>query len=193
MELLIAAWGALLSTVLVAREVIEWRRGRARLKVSVSLARHALSVDGGEDRRMVRVEDKRGLPVGVALRVAIANSSTRPLQVVSIFFEGPTFENQVIAEGLPAVLEPRTGLELMLQPEWAAEPSLIAVGVLDALGSKHRISDSDLRRLVEAVGEIPVRIKDYRRKEEADTRLEPVVSAFQAFDRTVLVRKPDPR
>lgn len=189
MEVGLAIWGAVLSTLLFAREAFRWKAERPRLIVSCAIARFSVSEDGDTDPRLVLEEDERGWSVGVAVRVQVANSGERSIQLVSIYIEHELNENQVIPSRLPVVLEPKTRVDFILQPEWFAEPEIVSVGVLDALGRKHALPQDTLQRLMASVDQIATRIERYRRKENADSRLDDTVTAFQAFDHAVLVAK----
>jgi hypothetical protein len=195
-EIALAVWGAVLSTVLALRQVIVWWRDRPMITVDVRLSRVALGLDPEDrDPRSVVVTNEKSLQEGVSLAVGVVNHGERATQVVSVVFEGSRAETQVVAVGLPAVLEPETRLDLRVQPEWVAMQGddLRAVGVLDALGRKHTVSTAELRELVATVDALPTRVRRYKRKEDTDPRLDAEITAFQAHDRYVLIRRDDGR
>lgn len=193
MEAVLAVWGAAVSTVLAVREALKWWRDRPIIDVDARLVRIALASEGATNHpRQVAIVNERGIPEGVSLGFSITNSGNQAVQIVSLFFEGPTNEVQVTPADLPAVLEPRTGVSLEVQPEWISffNPSKLGrVGALDALGTKHAITAASLQSLTVGVAGLPTRSATYKRKNDADTLLEPMVEAFQAFDRAVIVRR----
>jgi hypothetical protein len=194
MQTAIAVWGAVLATVLCVRELLTWRRERIKVQVKLTLATEALGSDADDpDRRLVRIEDDRGLPQGVCLLVSVANAGGTPVQIVSAYFAGEKYEHQVVPVGLPIVLEPNTGIDLRLQPEWMANEARgpKSVGVLDALGRRYPVSPEVVEPVVAAVRVLPHRVRAYKRKDGADERLDETVSAFQAFDAATLIRLPD--
>lgn len=193
MQTAIAVWGAVLATVLCVRELITWRRERIKLQVNLALPSQALSTDADDaDQRLVRTEDDRGLPRGVFLLVSAANAGGSPVQIVSVYFEGEKYEHQVVPTGLPIVLEPNTGVDLRLQPEWMVSEAIgpKSVGVLDALGRRYPVSPELVEPVVAAARALPHRVRAYRRKEGVDERLDQTVSAFQTFDPVRLIRLP---
>ncbi|MCZ7628548.1 MAG: hypothetical protein M5U19_05605 [Microthrixaceae bacterium] len=103
-----------------ARELLTWRHERIKVQVKLTLATEALGIDADDaDRRLVRIEDDRGLPQGVCLLVSVANAGGTPCRS-SAHTAGEKYEHQVVPVGLPIVLEPNTGIDLRLQPEWMA-------------------------------------------------------------------------
>lgn len=190
METAIAIWGAVVATVLAIREILIWRRDRPLLDVSGSVISVALpSTSDDRDSRFVIVTDHRGIEQGLFLGLGVANRGRRATQVVSAVFSDGKSEQQVAARQLPAVLEPNSRIDLVLQLEWISThgANLVVCGVLDALGRRHHIPSAALRDLVEAVSGLPTRAQRYRRMEGADPRFDERVTAFQAFDPCVLV------
>lgn len=195
MELILAVWGAVLATVLAIRQVLSWWNERPQLLVEAHLIRTPLSdtADSPDPRRLPVTNDK-GLREGISIGFSIANGGNRSLQIVGLIFESPALQLQVLPERLPAVLEPRTRVDLVIQPERVATlgKDLQDAGALDALGNKHVLSSPNLRDIMNAVEALPTRVRKYSRKEGADERLPADVEAFQAFDRSVLIRKGAP-
>lgn len=161
MDLGIAIWGAIVATVLAVREIVVWRRDRALLNVEASVVSTSVPSDPGErDPRLVVVPDHRGLDRSLFLAVSVANRGHRAIQITCVLFLSDKYEQQVSARGLPAVLEPTTRLDLVLQLEWIAThgANLVGCGVRDALGRMHHVEARVLKSLVDAVAAVPTRL-----------------------------------
>ncbi len=108
MDVVIAAWGALLATVLAIRELVAWRRDRVEFRVEFGLPLEPLPDAPDQiDPRLVRVEDERGLPQGISLSIAVANAGRRPAQVVAVYFEGELYEHTDTATDRPRAPDTR--------------------------------------------------------------------------------------
>ncbi len=59
--------------------------------------------------------------------------------------------------------------------------------VLNALGRKHQLENRLRERIISSTAAVPTRVGRHRRKEGTDHRLDEEVTAFQAFDRAILV------
>ena len=191
MELALAIWGGALSSLLAVREVLVWRRDRAIVDVTAEIVTVSVPADTSDrDPRCVVVKDERGLERGLIVGLTAVNRGHRPIQILRAYFDDGKSEHQVTARGLPAVLEPGTRVELQLQPEWVATHgnALAAMGLLDGLGRKHAVVAETRDSIFRSIGMVETRVTRYRRKEGADPRMDDGVTAFQAFDPSVLIR-----
>ena len=128
------------------------------------------------------------------IEVRVRNSGDRACQISDVFVETDKAIQQVKPAGLPIVLDPNTGCSLRVQPELFApkvlkddemvDQSVESVGVMDALGKKHRISEENLEQLLRRCRELPLRTAIYQHKETGNR-----VIAFQVKDQATLVTK----
>ena len=198
-ELLLGAWGAIVSTGVAFFTIRKTLRERPKIVITERLT-NASVADETKDVHGVLVQVKHGddlLWEEVNVEVQVANAGLQALQIVCVYVETPAHLMQIVPEGLPVVLEPNRTVFLSIQPEFLAPPAeavpsgdialtdhVLAVGVIDALGTKHSIPSSRVERLVASCATLPLRIRIYQHKETGNK-----VSAFAVKDRFQLVRK----
>jgi hypothetical protein len=196
MNLVLAIYGAILSTGLALLTAIKFLRERPRISVEcIPLCRTAR--EGSETHgvlvRVLHGDDVLWEEADVEIRVC--NAGTQACQVTDVFVETATEVQKIRPNGLPVILEPRTSCSVYVQPEYfvpktpTESEGLIdipveAVGVYDALAKKHRISRGNLATLVRWCAELPVRTSLFRHKDTGN-----VVVAFKAKDPATIVRK----
>jgi hypothetical protein len=188
----LAVWGAILSTIIAIRQLVSWRQERTLVDVSAGIVQYAVSVDDADDPpdpRLIVVRGNGGLTFGLGLSVGVSNKGTRGVQISSVYFRDAKSEHQVSPSELPAVLEPNTRIDVMLQLEWIASLSSgnRSMGVLDALGRRHAVDTSAFGQIQDRIADLPTRNRKYRRKDGGSVDLAEEVEAFQAFDKATLV------
>jgi len=195
-ELLLAIYGAILSTTLGAFAIAKFLRERPR--ISVDAIPMSITASEGEDTHGVLVRVRRGHDVlweEVDIELRVRNAGDKACQISDVFVETATAIQQVRPNGLPVVLDPNTSCSVRVQPEYFAprRPTetgelegieVEAVGVFDGLGKKHKISKEDLAKLVRRCNELPLRTALYKHKETGN-----VVVAFQVKDTATIVHK----
>ena len=185
--------GAVVATVLAIRELVSWRRDRSVLAVTATLARSASDMDDAErDPRALLVVGAHGLDEAILLQVGISNSGHGSIQITGVYFETARQLTQVIAEGLPLVLEPGSRVEAMVQVEWIAfhsDDGLLTFGAMAAAGNLHRVTPVVQTAIVQSVRELKTRVALSKRRPDADKRLDETVCSFQTFDRAVVTNR----
>lgn len=197
-NVLLAIYGALLSTGLAVLAFAKFRRERPL--VSVDATTVFTPAREGDDTHGVLIHVERGddiLCEEADVEIRIRNAGAAACQISDVFVETATEIQQVRPEGLPIILTPNTSVSVRVQPEYFVpkRPTkegdleltrVQAVGVFDALGKKHLISKENLASLVQQCGKWPLRTALFKHKESGNT-----VMAFQAKDRaTILKKKP---
>jgi len=169
----LAFWGAALSSVLAALQVIQFIRNRARLRVAAEVRLEAS--DAGEHAK------------NASIAVSITNHGWRSAQILGVvLLEGESETTfQIISSGFPVVLQPATQVEAVIQIEWLHYHHPSAVGVVDALGGRHLLSADALAGLVASAEAIPSTVRYYRRRDDPAV----VVKAFQVKDATVRFKR----
>lgn len=191
-SLILASWGAFVSTSLAILQVIKFFKERPRLRVSASLS-FATCGEDKEDTYGVKVMVKRGsdlLCEEALVSFTVRNFGLQSLQISSIYVETFKSITQIIPENLPVILQPNTSITVNIQPEWLSERGnkkslpLQSAGVLDALGKKHSLDRKELGELQSACEELPLRIGTFRHNETGD-----LVTAFAMKDPAVFINK----
>lgn len=200
LNLVLAVWGAVVSTSLAILHIFQAIREKPRICVEALLVTRAASE--GQDTHGVLLHVQRGQNLfweESDVEVTIRNSGHRACQITDIFVESESFINQVRPEPLPFVLDPNTSVSVLIQPEWFApilpaneksedpgqkDDTVLAAGVFDALGEKHNIRKESLSELVRTCRELPLRAKLYRHKETGN-----IITAFQSKDNARFLRK----
>ena len=199
-ELILAIWGAVVSTVLAIMQIMKERRERPKVLVDATMSFRSCSED--EDTHGVKVNVKRGQDVlleEALVQFIVRNSGLQPIQISAVYVEtGPTIF-QVVPSGLPVVLQPNTSVTAKIQPELVAPLALdekapdtntlkpvevISMGVFDALGKKHPISEERLGKFVKSCRELPLRIGVFKHKEKGH-----LITAFQIKDEFTIIQK----
>lgn len=196
MGLLLAIYGALLSTALAVLTIVKFLRERPR--ISVEAIPLTATASEGDETHGVLVRVRRGDDVvweQADIEIRIRNAGDQASQITDVFVETATAIQQVRPNDLPVILDPNTSCSVRVQPEYFAPKTtsdegeledvpVEAVGVFDALGKKHRISKENLATLVRRCGELPLRTAVYKHKETGN-----VVVAFQVKDPGTIVPK----
>ncbi|TDZ95246.1 hypothetical protein CCUG60885_01377 [Mycobacteroides salmoniphilum] len=193
----VGLWGGVVSTSLAVLQFAKWRRERPRLVVKASL--EYVSASAGEDPNagfgtpLVVKRDRDVLDQRVSVKLNVANHGEQALQVVAIIIEasgsGPIVNvNQIVAEGLPAVIEPRSSVTVDLQKEFLDMASeIMFVGFVDALGRRHPVPDTNAKSAIESSWRLPTRVQWYQRRD--DPEADPV-QAFQAKQQSSITNRP---
>lgn len=193
----IGLWGGLVSTSLAFMQFVKWRRERPRLVVSAALS--FASASDGEDPyehlgTPVVVQQGRDVMNQRALvTITVANHGEKALQVVGVLVEdanisGTISTTQVVPSPLPAVVEPRSSVSVLLQKEFLDMSSQITFfGVVDALGRRHPVTKSEAKSVVERAWQLPTRAAWFQRRD--DPGAEPV-RAFQSKQPSNLTTRP---
>jgi len=196
MGLLLAIYGALLSTALAVLTIVKFLRERPR--ISVDAIPITAPASESDETHGVLVRVRRGGDVlweEADIEIRVRNAGDQACQISGVFVETATAIQQVRPNGLPVILDPNTSCSIRVQPEYFApktptdeggleEIPVEAVGVFDALGKKHRISKENLATLVRRCVGLPLRTALYKHNETGN-----VVVAFQVRDAATIVPK----
>lgn len=195
-QLVLAIYGACLSTTLAALAIAKFLRERPR--ISVDAVPISIIASEGDDTHGVLVRVRRGddlLWEEADIEIRVRNAGDKACQISDVFVETPTAIQEVRPNGLPIILDPNTSSSVRVQPEYFAPKTptesgelagiaVEAVGVFDALGKKHKISNENLAMLVRRCFELPLRTALYKHKDTGN-----VAVAFQAKDAATIVNK----
>ena len=195
-ELVLAIYGAILSTTLGALTVLKFLRERPR--ISVEAVPVSMPAAEGEKTHGVLVRVKHGDDIlweEADVEIRVRNAGAQACQITDVFIETATAIQQVRPTGLPVVLDPNTSSSVRVQPEYFAPKGLTsdgrlndivvdAVGVFDGIGKKHRISTANLTTITARCRALPLRTAVYKHKEK-----EHLVVAFQVNDAATIVSK----
>ena len=183
LQVVLALWGAVLSTVLAIIELLKHFRDKPRIVVSADLSFRAANKEA--DLKGTLIETDHG-PNEVLLAITAANHGKQALQITACLVEEMNGNlQQVIPSGLPALLAPNTQVQAEIQKEWLDDVKVVRLGVLDALGRIHAIDPMQLAQLVQKSNALPSNKRKYRHRETGD-----VVEAFQVKDKAVLTKGP---
>lgn len=164
-------------------ELLKHFRDKPRIVVTADLIFRA--TDSGANLKGTLIETDHG-PNEVLLAVTAANHGKQALQITACLVEEMTGDlQQVIPPGLPALLEPRTQVQVEIQKEWLDGVDVVRMGVIDALGRTHVIDPTHLDQLVQRTNALPSNKREYRHRETGA-----IVKAFQVKDRAVLTKGP---
>lgn len=179
----LAAWGAVLSTMLAVLQISTWRNARPRLTVTCQPMFKSVN-DNDSDTFGTIVDVKQGgdiLKNEMVIEFIVTNHGDKAVQVSAVVIESVdqrllgTFH--VSAKPLPIVLEPRTSEIIEVQKEHIdMTDSISFLGVVDATGRRHAAPRDQSIRLTEACWAAPTRVKWFRRKDDPSV----AVRAFQA-------------
>jgi len=195
-ELLLAIYGAGLSTALGALTALKFLRERPR--ISVEAIPMSMPAAEGEKTHGVLVRVTHGddlLWEEADIEIRVRNAGAQACQISDVFVETATAIQQVRPTGLPVILDPNTSCSVRVQPEYFAPKGLSndgrlsdlpvdAVGVFDGLGKKHRISRENLTTITARCRALPLRTAVYKHKEKGH-----LVVAFQVNDAATIVAK----
>lgn len=199
-ELILAIWGALVSTILAVITIVKEYRQRPKILIDSTLAFRPSNEE--EDTYGVKVNIKRGddiLTEEAFVEFTIRNAGLLPTQINAVYVEQEFIITQIIASGLPVTLQPNTSVTVKIQPEMIAPVKLnvkesedysldpeevISIGVFDALGKKHSVNKDNLNKLVESCRKLPLRVGVYKHKKTGN-----LVIAFQSKDQSALIKK----
>ncbi|MDH6198521.1 hypothetical protein M2272_005180 [Mycobacterium frederiksbergense] len=192
----VGLWGGVVSTSLAVLQFVKWRRERPRLIVNASLVYHPASRDEdpgeGFGTPLALQQDRDITYSRVVVKLDIANHGEQALQVVGVIIESSNSvtanANQVVPDGLPAVIEPRSSVVVELQKEFLDMTSEIRFfGVVDALGRRHAVPEANAKAVIERAWQLPTRVQWVRRRDDPDA--DPV-QAFQAKQRSSITSRP---
>ncbi|MEJ2611365.1 MAG: hypothetical protein P8179_15105 [Candidatus Thiodiazotropha sp.] len=175
-KLLLSAWGAIIATVLGIIKIYEFRKEKPKISIDAEIFYSPCNKE--DDTYGVKIELQRGPDLlwhQALVQFTIRNSGNKPIQVISVFCETAKQVTQITTPELPVVLDPNTQQQLNLQPEFFSGEQK-KIGILDALGEKHTIKLKQFNALKSEVGNLPLRIKNYKHKEKGHE-----VEAFQTF------------
>lgn len=199
LSLAIGLWGAVVATAVAIFNIATALRDRARLRISAKVIRIGSEEDA--DTHGVLVQSRHGHDIlweEVDVELQIANRGGKEIQVLAVLFETNTAVHEVKPPPLPEIVHPRTAVTFRVQPElWApvglssegdgsnlVPEDLTFIGVVDALGRRHRLSSRDAEKIVAACRALPLRHGAFMHKESGE-----LVSAFQLRDPVTLVTK----
>jgi phage gp29-like protein len=114
----------------------------------------------------------------------VSNSGSKPIQIIAIYIDQKDSSHQITPEKLHVVLDPGTQAEATIQKEWLDNSETKEFGILDALGKRHPISQSNLKELSEKSNSLPTNKKNYENKETGE-----IVQAFQVKDPASITSK----
>lgn len=146
---ILSVWGAVVATILAGIRIIEAYRNRPSIKVTANLAFRP--VNKSEEIKGTRVfNEEHQFHQEVLLQVTAANHGNKPLQITGIVLEEEVtgYITQVRPNELPAVLDPKTAIDVKIQKEWIDRSETSLLGVIDALGERHTISNRELKTLM---------------------------------------------
>jgi hypothetical protein len=199
-ELILAIWGAVVSTILAIFEIAKERRQRPKIKVDATVSFHTCNEE--KETHGVKVKVQRGDDILVEealVEITIRNFGLQPIQITAVYIETENNSTQVIPKGFPVILQPNTSVTANVQPEWFAPVTLdekapksgtlkprevISIGVFDALGKEHPINKENVESLVESCRNLPLRVGVFKHKETGN-----LVTAFQIKDQAVKLKK----
>lgn len=199
-QLILAIWGAVLSTVLAIMNVAKEYRQRPKILIDATMSFRPCSED--EDTHGVKVKVQRGHDVlleEALVEFTVRNAGLQPIQISAVYVKVESTITQVVPSGLPVVLQPNTSVTVKIQPELIAPLKLdekmpkadnllpvevVSIGVYDALGKKHPIKKESLSKLVTSCRELPLRIGVFKHKETGN-----LVTAFQSKDQMMLINE----
>jgi len=125
--------------------------------------------------------------------ISILNKGQRSTQIAAVFVESEGDDavhlQQIIPDGLPAILDPITRKEVTIQKEWidTCGDRILSVGALDARGVRHEVRTEQFTALIKRCSELPSRVKKYRRRDDPNA---PAIWAFPVKDRATLTSRP---
>lgn len=199
-ELFLAIWGAVISTVLAIIAIIKELQQRPKLKIEAELLLRSCQED--EETHGVKISVKRGDDIlfeEAVVMFTIRNIGLKSIQVNAIFVETENEVTQIIPTNFPATLESNTSIASEVQPEWFVPSKLsenkkhkeklkpekvISIGIFDALGNKRIIAQEMADKLLTSCKKLPLRIGVFKHKRTGN-----LVSAFQVKDKSILVKK----
>ena len=197
LELVLAAWGAVVATTVAIFEIAKEYRQRPKIKVDASMLFRSCGED--EETHGVKIKDPNWGADETIVTVTIRNFGLQPIQICAVYVETETDITQVIPTGFPVILQPKTSVTTNVQPEWFAPVKLdkkpdetaglqseqvVSIGLFDALGKKHPINKENLKPLTESCRELPLRVGIYKHKLTGD-----LVTAFQTKEQVIMMKK----
>lgn len=181
-SLVLAAWGATLSTILAGLAFWKFANDKPKLNVEAELI--YISCSETDDTKGTKIQDHKGNWFEVCLKVNVSNSGSKPIQIIAIYIDQKDSSHQITPEKLHVVLDPGTQAEATIQKEWLDNSETKEFGILDALGKRHPISQSNLKELSEKSNSLPTNKKNYENKETGE-----IVQAFQVKDPASITSK----
>jgi hypothetical protein len=183
---IISIYGASLSTLLGATQVVAWARNRPRIKVDARISYAPLNKSDVKGAKGTPVYVQHGddiLLEQAIVNITVVNEGALALQISAILIEELNDRivstKEIIAKPLPHALEPRTSITISFQKEFIDEASSITfIGVVDALGRRHAPPRERALMLIEQSWGLPTRLRKYQRRDDHTK----TVFAFQARD-----------
>ncbi|MGK4579616.1 helix-turn-helix domain-containing protein [Kitasatospora sp. HPMI-4] len=160
------------------------------LRIQAELQFGAGADERGGEPLGTPVHVRRGRDVqleSVALQIVVVNESRQPVQVTAVVFEDLVKDvlniHHIMPEPLPAVVEPRSSLELILEKEPIdAVDAITFIGVVDGLGNRHALPAEAVRTLAAKCWDLPTRVALYRRRDDPTQKVKAYfVHSPQAF------------
>jgi hypothetical protein len=180
-ELILALWGAVISTILAIIKIISFVNDRPRIKVSVDFS-FSTYKEGNEIRGTLMEDEKRGT-LEILLNFTVINSGKKPIQITGIIIKYNNSKYcQVIPRNFPVVLDPLSSIEAEIQKEWIDKEDVVFIGVVDALGRKYPIKKDNLNNILVQSASLPSNKKMYRNKKSGE-----IVYAFKINDNGKLI------
>lgn len=191
----IALWGAGLSTILAVIQLLTWHNARPRLRLNCRTV--MLAGPGDEQTRLGGlVIDRRGPDLverELQAILEVRNVGDKAVQVLAVCIEELQDDSAAVsvhlieAPPLPMILEPRTSTSIVIQIEYVAVTEKVTfVGVVDALGNKHKAPYLEVRSMMESCWRAETRAKWYRHKQDKND----LVRAFQALQVDRMMERP---
>lgn len=191
LEQFLAAWGAVVATILAVKEILGAIRNRTDVNVAAVMT-YAASVEG-TDTHGILFRDMSCAPPAWKegnVDVIVWNKGEQPCQITHVFIEDEANYILVTPPQLPTILAPKTRISLLVQPEVLGlrlptpidgddppRPAIQAMGVLDGLGKKYLVKADQLARAVTQARALPMRFIEDRQSEPGFIRY-----AFQMRD-----------
>lgn len=182
---ILAFWGAALSTLLGAAQLIKHYKDKPKISVDADLIFKTCSQDDEVKGTKIDLGEKGWNEI--ILLVKVVNSGAKALQISAIIVEDGQSGSltQITGDKLPAVLEPLTSIDLEIQKEWIDKIDLAFFGVIDALGKRYSVPKKKLSELIAKTNSFPSNKKRYKRKGDPSV----MVEAFQAKDKATVINK----
>jgi len=177
-------WGAALSTLLGAVQLVKYYRDKPRISVDADLIFKTCGQD--DEVKGTKIEIEEGWRE-IILMIKVVNFGAKSLQISAVIIEDGKSGSltQITGDKLPVVLEARTSITLEIQKEWIDNIDLLFFGVIDALGKRYSVPKNKLSELIAKTNNLPSNKMRYRRKDDHSV----VVQAFQIKDKATLINK----
>jgi hypothetical protein len=180
-------WGAALSTLLGAAQLVKYYKDKPRISVDADLIFNACGENDEVKGTKIDLGEKGWNEI--LLWIKVVNAGAKAIQISAVLIEDGQSGSltQITGDKLPAVLEPLTSIDFDIQKEWIDKRELAFFGVIDALGKRYSVTQKKLSELIAKTNSLPSNKMKYKRKDDPSV----VVEAFKIKDKATFINKPN--